>query len=201
MRWAIKITKHRIKIIICIYWNTKDNDGINCVGTKCDRLTQDLNRHMRKRDPLSDGTHPNEWFHHSMETTNFSMLERRTRQRILHYGPQKVLWNNDSITFPMPATGFVQMFSNKIASLWKGSALVAYPVLAVLLNFSNKDKRWLLPNRHSLLVLPRLNVRNNSKMVMKNRLRWNSFCIGTPNPQLIKCGTRFQWHSPLMEES
>lgn len=85
-----------------------------------------------------------------MQTADYLMLDSTTRQRILRYNPQEVFWSTDNDIFPKVFVAFVQMFSHKTASSLKNSALVVYPVHAVLLNFNNACKRWLRKSRHIL---------------------------------------------------
>lgn len=65
---------------------------------------------------------------------------------------QKLFWNNPSTVFSMSFAVFVQIFSNKTASLLKVSASIAYPFHVVLINFSNVYKRWLVQSGHALVT-------------------------------------------------
>lgn len=72
-----------------------------------------------------------------MKTAYFPIPDRKTRQRIHCHGLQQVFWNNDNTAFPKSFGGFVQIIDTKTALSLKGSALVAYPVYAMLLNLSD----------------------------------------------------------------
>lgn len=80
------------------------------------------------------------------------MLESWARQRILHYGSQQVFWKDSSKVISKIFAVFAQEFSNETASSLNGWTLVAYPVHAILFNFSNAYGRWLVLSKHSLVA-------------------------------------------------
>lgn len=49
--------------------------------------------------------------------------------------------------------GFLQVFSDKVATILDSYALVVYPVHGVLQNYSTQFRRWLIANSLALIIL------------------------------------------------
>lgn len=73
-------------------------------------------------------------------------------------------------SFPKSFAELVQPFSDKIALSLEGKDLLDYPLIAVLVDFSNAYNRWPIHIGHSFVAFFRPNVTQNSKVMVTKRL-------------------------------
>lgn len=87
-----------------------------------------------------------------MNTSYFSKFNEKIRERVLQHSSEYVFWDENSPDYPRSFVELVEWFSDKPSSALKRSAVVLYPVHAVLLNFNDSYKRWLVQNGYSLVA-------------------------------------------------
>lgn len=89
---------------------------------------------------------------HPMETGHFKDVIEGIRSDVMKSKGQNGAWWNDSDkNFPRSFVGLVQLYSDKTATTLKANALVAYPIHAVLLNFSLTHRRFLIDNGYTIV--------------------------------------------------
>lgn len=81
--------------------------------------------------------------------SNFCALHSRRVKSVMSCENCSVFWAEHSEERPNPFVGYVQVFTNKIATTLKTTVLVAYPVHVVLLFFSVAFQRWIIENWHA----------------------------------------------------
>lgn len=89
---------------------------------------------------------------HKMGTGVFRTLDGKVSQNMLRTSGDQLCWNKDSPELPISFGRIVQIFLDGMANCLKCSALVAYPMSVVLLNFSKAYKKRLMQIGHSLVA-------------------------------------------------
>lgn len=87
-----------------------------------------------------------------VETSFFGRLEGRVCHRLLQTSADQVSWNEDSPDLSRSFLGFVELVSNKAATNLKRSAIVAYSVHTVLLDFSKEHKVRLIQSKQNIVA-------------------------------------------------
>lgn len=164
----------------CVNWMNRYNHDIKWVPKERDRGPYESGKSVRRRGPPLVAYTSKKCCKHPIKTTHCSQLESWTEYRIPCNGSQKVLWDDDCTTFRKKFAWFVQMFPGKTASSLEGSALVAYPLQAVLHSFSDAYKCWAVQSGHNLVAFfpvgcgAEQQAVNNILTDMKEPIRWYS---------------------------
>lgn len=88
----------------------------------------------------------------SMGTKCFERCYGEVKKEVMGSFESGDIWNERRGEGRETFVGFAQIFSDKTATSRKGSALVAYPVHAVLLNLSIGTRQWLIDQGHALVA-------------------------------------------------
>lgn len=89
---------------------------------------------------------------HPVRTIIFGTVEEWWRQRLLRTSADRVFRNENLPDSHMLVVRFVQIFSEKMATLLKRPAVVAYSYHAVLLTFKKAYRSWLGRSGQSLVA-------------------------------------------------
>lgn len=88
---------------------------------------------------------------HPVSTKFGKEIERKVRERVMRSPKSEVLWNARENEMPKSFSGLIQIYSDKTATSLKCSALVAYPVHVVWLNFTARQRRYLIDHGYTLV--------------------------------------------------
>ena len=99
---------------------------------------------------------------HPLHTRYFSDIEGHLRRTVQGCTNASIWWNDNSRNSPVSFGGYLQIFTDKTSSSLKHNSFCAYPVHAVLLNFSREHRLWLVENGYSIVVFLAVSVHYNS---------------------------------------